>query len=298
MLKDKMIRRQNTENESELHEKNVKFSAPEEEKITLSDIKNKTSEVFRKLKSKVSTEKNIPKEDMEQNISLTYDELLEREEIEKMKTGVKKQKIKKIISKTKWYGLIIGAAYIIFLVFGAIVTQFEYDRNGNITPIKMSYSDIKNKDKYNDILKYYKELRKLYEKSLTYDYQLSIDSSVSLSLASKYNGLITDTDTIYVKVKGMSVDSSYEVLHNMMIAWMERYELYLKHMGTALSSNDNTSASQALQDREVVYQQFMNITKNIIAIGKSVKGVKTGTLEALSEWSPDKFISEELKKER
>ena len=39
---------------------------------------------------------------------------------------------KKDISKAKWYGLIIGAAYIIFLVFGAIVTQFEYDRNGNI----------------------------------------------------------------------------------------------------------------------------------------------------------------------
>lgn len=303
MLKDKMIRRQDTESSSEKKiekkpEKKVKFSAPEEEKISFTDIKNKTSESFKKLKNKIVGEKKESEENTEFYSSSSYDDLLEREEIEKMKAGVKKQKIKKFISKAKWYGLIIGAAYIVFLVFGAIVTQFEYDRNGNIAPVKMSYSDIKNKEKYNDILKYYKELRNLYERALTYDYQLSLDSSIGLSLASKYNGLITDTDTIYVKVKGMSVDSSYEVLHNMMITWMERFELYSKHMGTALSADDKTAASQALQDREAVYQQFSTITKNIVAIGKNIKGVKTSTLDSISEWSPDKFISEELKKDR
>lgn len=294
------------EDEEDEPENQITFSAPykekDEERITLEDVKKKVSDGVGKIRNKFRKKNEKTEEDieLEKNIDLMaeseYDAFIEKDETRKMKKSVKRERIKRKWDKIKWYLMIIAAVYIIFLVFGGIVTQFEYDKNGNYGPVKMSYSDLKNKEKFNELLQYYYTVRGLYEDALTYDYKLSLDSSQSITLSSKYNSLISRTDKVYVKVKALSTNAEYETLQGLLLSWMERFELYSKHMNSALATNDATAGTQALEDRQAVYKLFDTLTANFAGIANNVKGIKSTEIEELKSWTPDKFIYEELKK--
>lgn len=62
--------------------------------------------------------------------------------------------------------LIAGCVYVSILIYGVMVTDYNYNENGEIVPEVVSVQDIKEEKAYDTILYQYLQCRSLYEEVL------------------------------------------------------------------------------------------------------------------------------------
>lgn len=203
----------------------------------------------------------------------------------KIKSVTKRHSFKKL----KITLVSLGCLYLTFLIFGVQVTQYDYDSNGYVAPIKMSLNDVKIEKEYEEILDYYMECKSLYEQVLEIDFQLAQDSSQSLIVATKYEGVLDEIDSFLTQINSLSVKSDYTLLKAMLYNWCsDDIAVYLQNIADALTTNNSTTAGYALTNRAQMKIDFQTITDNFVTVGKNLKGVD---ISSFQDWTPDNYYN-------
>lgn len=222
----------------------------------------------------------------------SYEEELERQSLEASYKKQKKDKRDAVIHKVKTIAVIGFSLYLVFLIYGALMTNYEYKDDGKIGPCLMSVKDIKQQKEFNMMLSYYEEARSIYEDIYMIDYRLSLGKEDPLILATEYEAILEPISSLSVSLSSAEFSSKYSVIQSLLLTWIQDdAALYVQNMSGAISTNNTTSANNALNYRASMYSKFVTITDNVIAIGDSLNGVYT---DEIAEWSLDNFIYKQI----
>ena len=188
--------------------------------------------------------------------------------------------------------LVVSCVYVLFLIYGVSVTDYQYSNNGTIEAQKLSVRELADKKAYETVYYQYLHLRSLYEVVLLLDYRIGKGEEEPLTIAPEYEALLDDVTNLSVKTEAMEVESQYSQIKNIMLLWVKNdIAVYLQNMSAAISQNDVETANKAIQDKERVYKDFSIITQNIVAMGESVKGAD---LTEIREWTPESYVDEKI----
>ena len=217
------------------------------------------------------------------------EEMLEAYELKQAREDSKKERQYRIHSRIINSMLVFACIYIIFLIYGVVVTNYRYDNNGKIVPQIMSVSDISEKKQFDVILGQYENCRLLYEKVLMLDYRLGEGVEDPLTIAPKYAELLDDVENLSIKVDALDPDTKYMQIKEMLLSWIQNdIAIYLQKMSSAISQNNADDANTALAYKSQMYDSFSLITENVVVMGEKINGTD---VTELKKWSPDTYIS-------
>lgn len=224
--------------------------------------------------------------------SVIDEKKLEEEFSREFQAQATEEKKYRFITKVINILLIAGCVYMIFLIYGVSVTEYQYNTNGQIEAQKLSVSDIRKQKNYEHVLSSYLACRALYEKTLMLDYRLGAGEEEPMVIAPEYEALLTDVEDLSVKTDALQVDAKYEQIKSMLLTWIkDDIAVYLQNMSAAISQNDEETANNALQDKDRVYEDFSLITQNMVATGQETPGVD---LTDLKSWTPEDYINQAI----
>lgn len=220
------------------------------------------------------------------------EEALERETETRRKRTARSERLCRRGGKAVQILLAAGCVYLVFIFYGLMVTEYDYNKQGEVVPRIVTAEQIKAKVQFDEIFNYYLQARTLYEDALRLDYRLSTDTEAPKLLATEYEGMLDDVSKLSLALEAVSTDTKYNPVKSLLEAWVKSdIAVYLQNMGAALSQNNEEKANNALQDRDRMYQDFAIITENVAALGGVVPGMD---LTTLYEWSPERFVTETL----
>lgn len=182
--------------------------------------------------------------------------------------------------------------YLLFLIYGVMVTNYDYNKDGDVTAQIMTKDDIQNQKEYSTLLGYYMDSRALYEKILILNYRLDKNVEDPLDLVPEYESLLDESNRILVQLKAVSPSKAYTPAYNLLINWVNAdISSYLQEISAALSQNNAEHMQNAINDKQRVYNDCYQLTANMISLGENVKGVN---ISELKEWSPEEYIKSEM----
>lgn len=221
------------------------------------------------------------------------EEDLELYELEKRRSDAKRVRYLEIRGKVINIALVTACVYIIFLIYGVIMTNYAYDSTGNIAPMVLSVSDIREKKNFDVILVQYENARVLYEKILILDYRLGEGVETPISIAPEYEALLDEVETLSIKTNALDIDTRYQQVKEMILAWVSNdAAVYLQKMSSAISKNNADDANVAITYKQLMYNDFSMITENIAVMGDNINGVD---LTEIKKWSPEGYIEDFIK---
>lgn len=213
------------------------------------------------------------------------------QEMEKMLSEEKQERHEK--RKKKILLLIQGVLsaaciYLVILIYGVLITQYQYDQLGKIEPVVLSVEEISNRNEYNNIVGMYLQVRNLYQEILALDYRVASGVEDPMLIAPEYEDALDLVSALAVQIDAAPLSTKYNQVKSMLLTWVQMHAAaYCQYMSSAISQNDSGAASEAIACREVVYSNFQLITQNIIILGKDIKSYD---VTELTEWSPDGYI--------
>lgn len=188
--------------------------------------------------------------------------------------------------------LVACCIYVLFLIYGVVVTDYQYNTDGRIEPQVLSVSELKEKDQYETIYYQYLHCRNLYEKVLLLDYRIGKGEEDPLTIAPEYEALLDEVTDLSIKTDALEVDTKYSQVKNLLLKWVkDDIAVYLQNMSAAISQNNADTANNALQDKDRVYSDFSIITQNMVAMGEKIQGVD---LIELKEWTPETYVNKTI----
>lgn len=220
------------------------------------------------------------------------EEELEREAASRERAEDRKQKRKKIWFRIRCVFLSVGCVYLVFLIYGLMITGYSYDDSGQVRPQIVRIQQLREKRAYEEILGYYLRARTLYEQVLSLDYRLGEGMEEEMLLGTEYESMLELVAKLSVDLEAATTDSRYGQLQKMLLAWTkDDIAVYLQNMAAAISQNNQEKGEHALTGRERVYKDFAIITENIVVLGHQIANID---ISNLYEWSPERYVSEVL----
>lgn len=188
--------------------------------------------------------------------------------------------------------LILGCVYLIFLIYGAINTQYIYAESGAVVAQRMTVEKIRNLNEFNNIAKEYRQARSLYESVLTLDYRVAAGEEDPLLVAPEYEKLLETVEKLVIQIQGDEIEAEYTQINTMLQEWVGTdVAVYCQRMSQAISQNNAEYANQAIQYRQVIYDTFSVITENISKIGDEIEGAD---ISDIKKWSPESYVQENI----
>lgn len=182
--------------------------------------------------------------------------------------------------------------YLIFLIYGVMVTTYDYDKYGNVTAQIMSKDDIKRQKEFSTLLGYYMDARKVYEDILILNYRVDKDIEDPLDLVPEYEELLEETSRIIIQLKATDPSKGYSQAYELLLNWVNAdLSSYLQEISAAISQNSAEHMQNAINDKQRMYNNCYQLTANVVSLGENIKGVN---ISKLKEWSPEEFIKEEM----
>ena len=222
----------------------------------------------------------------------SYEKELEIKNDENIAKAYRSDKYSRIFTKVGSICLIIFSFYLVFLIYGVVMTNYEYNGAGKVVPCVMSVSDIRDKKEFDSFLSYYEEARNIYEQIYMIDYRLSLNQEDPLVLAPEYEAILEQISGVSSGLNAAEFSSRYTVVQSLLLDWiMNQSALYVQNMASAISTNNSESADAALQYRSNMMISFTSITDNLLAIGRSLKGVYVDDIES---WNIDDYLYQQI----
>lgn len=242
-------------------------------------------------KSKLKDRLNIQNPEVEVVTAEEFEVELEKDETKRQQKRLRDERWTRIAARAIQILLAVLSAYTVFLIYGLMVTEYEYDDAGNVRPKIVTVEEIENREIYEVIFRHYLQARILYEDVLRLDYKLSTGEESKL-VAMEYEELLDKVSNLTVAIDALSVGTKYGQFKTMLLEWVKTdTAVYLQNMSASILQNDEEKANEALACREQMYNDFLILTENMAVLGESVPGVD---LRTLYTWSPEQFISEVL----
>lgn len=188
--------------------------------------------------------------------------------------------------------LVVCCVYVLFLIYGVVMTDYQYNSDGKIEPQVLSVSELKKKDQYETIYYQYLHCRTLYEKVLLLDYRIGKGEEDPMTIAPEYESLLDEVTDLSIKTDALEVDTQYSQVKTLLLKWIkDDIAVYLQNMSAAISQNNTETANNALQDKDRVYSDFSIITQNMVAMGEQIQGID---LTELREWTPENYVKKKI----
>lgn len=189
--------------------------------------------------------------------------------------------------------LAMACIYIIFLIYGVFVTDYQYVDEGTVNPQLMSVVDIEEKDNFETVLVEYESCRMVYEQVLMLDYRVGQGEEDPLTISPLYTELLEgDVSTMLTKLNGSNVDPKYNELNNLMYQWLDQDTAqYLQYIAEAITENDYEKLEAAYACQNSMYSDFSVITQSVVSIGESIKGID---ISDIKNWTPEGYMEEEI----
>lgn len=253
--------------------------------------KKKQKAVSRFAAEKQEDETDIPKTEG----VMTEEDVRDLEELENMMSEELSEKNEKKQRHFQMAGQIvlsIACAYLVMLIFGALITEYHYGDSGEVEPIILSVEQIKEKNEFNTILSLYTQEKTLYERILVLDYRIAAGQEDTLTIAPEYEEALDTISILATQIEGADIASAYNQVSSLMLTWVQTHlAVYCQYMSTAITTNDSDAASEAIAARSVVYSVFQTITQNIVTLGEEIEVFDMTEIE---NWSPETYISETI----
>lgn len=225
-----------------------------------------------------------------------YEDRLEQEELVREFKEAKKSKRAASAAKFFTVVFVIGCIYLVFLIYGAINTNYIYDRAGNVIPLSMNMNTLKGKRDFESIAVQYLQARTLYEQILVLDYRMAAGLEDPLLIGPEYDKILNDVESLTLQLNELAqrCPSEYNQVVSMLRAWVGTdVAVYCQNMSAAIAQNNAVYADNALQYKDMVYVDFSLITKNLSTLGANVDGSESIVMDIL-DWSPEKYLQESV----
>lgn len=227
----------------------------------------------------------------EEDIPLTEEDLEELNRISKSiseEESAKTQKRKNILSKTGTVIMALLCIYIITLIYGVIITEYEYNDAGKIVPVEMSVEEIQKRNDFALLSSLYLQARSVYEQLLSLDYRVAGGQEEAYMIGPEYEKVLSTVDRLVTQIQAASVAKEYtQILELLEYCVNTHMAVYCQNMSSALTTGSKESAEQALLGREELNSTFQTITQNLVTIGRNIRGYDITDIE---DWSPDGYI--------
>ena len=184
--------------------------------------------------------------------------------------------------------LIIGSVYLVFLIYGVMNTEFTYDARGRSVPRIVSIDNIRENNDFTTMKTQYVQARALYERVLTFDYRLAMGAEDPLLIAPEYEKLLDDVSSLSVQVGAITPSAKYTQPMSMLLSWIQNdLALYCQYMSRAITQNNISDANKATSYKDIMYNNFMQITQVIATLGSDVEGAD---ISDIVTWTPENYI--------
>lgn len=219
-----------------------------------------------------------------------YERTLADKEHLEMRRRERRERRRGVMRRAVSVVLIFCCLYLSFLIYGAINTEFVYDETGTIVPRAMTIESIGRLEDYRKIAVQYRQARYLYEQVLVLDYRIAAGVEDTLSIAPEYEKMLDSVESLAIQLGAVTVSSEYTQTLSMLTQWVEEdIAVYCQNMSRAISQNNEEYASNALEYKNRMYQDFSVITQNLLVLSENVEGAD---IEDIAAWSPEKYIQE------
>lgn len=258
----------------------------------------KTKPPKERKKQKIKKEK-LPKEKPETENLLTevkaiseMDELTPPD-IEKVNESAKKDKRILITGKVGLIAVSLVCVYMVFLIFGAIMTPFyRQSENTKAYPVVMSVEDIRKKEEYEKLYNLFLTAKEIYEEVIMIDYRLSTGSESDALIAADYTAVLEKTSSLYTSINAVSFSKEYTPVVAVLEEWVYTdMPVYLQNVSNALILDDTDTAQQAIIGQTVVETNFTTLQKNVLSLAEGIKAVDLSEIE---DWSVEKYRKEQV----
>jgi hypothetical protein len=188
--------------------------------------------------------------------------------------------------------LAVMMVYTVFLIFGAIVTDYRTGDDGRNVPLVLSVRDIRAANEYGAIYGYYMRARDVYETALSLDYKLSNHPDDALVIAGEYEVEAATAEKLAIDVSAAKFGAEYNRTKELLVSWAANdAKGYFENVSAAIAQNDSSRGDLAVVAREAMYDDFLVISRNIAEYGAALAGVSQGDIY---EWSPERYVKETL----
>ena len=250
--------------------------------------------VYRKIASRITPDEPQPYT-VEYEQSIKNAEIMDESDREAQEREQKHRDERKVARAKKRNRIITGilaaaCAYLIFMIYGVLMTSYTYDDMGNVVAQTYTVDDIRQRTEDEKVIGYYQLCRELYENVLVVDYQFEAGAESYATIGGNYTALLDRAENLYSQISGANVDTQYNQITDMMAIWLSDYlRNYLQNIATYCGYNggDETSGNNAIVYNTATYEYFSNITQNIVSMGEGIKGID---LDDIKVWSPDTYI--------
>jgi len=221
-----------------------------------------------------------------------YEKELETQASALDRKRVRREKFKSFFGKMLSAILALGCVYMIFLIYGAIKTEYAYDEDGKVVAQTLTVQQIEELSEFDKVAKEYYKVRGLYETVLRLDYRVAAGIEDPLVIAPEYDKALETVEKLVLSVQALTSSSKYTQVQAMLLSWVKTdIAVYCQRMSEAISQNNPEYAAQAIQFRQRSYNDFGIITENLVALGSTVHGAE---IYNISQWSPENYIRDNV----
>lgn len=224
-------------------------------------------------------------------LGLSADDIAYEDELLKVRKDRKRQEFQQKRNKAISIIMILACVYVVFLIYGAFNTQYVYDDNGNAVPQKLDVQQLKDIKEFDKIANQYRQARQIYEEVLILDYRVGAGIEDTTILGAEYEKELEAIETLTLQLGGVSVITEYSQLLTMLTSWVSTdIAVYCQNMSAAISYNNEDYMNQALEYKNISYNDFSLVTKNLVTFGEQIDGAD---ISDIISWSPESYISQE-----
>ena len=221
-----------------------------------------------------------------------YEAELEQDEFDRAVRTERAERRSLLFNRIGMTMLIVGCVYLLFLIYGALNTEYVYNDQGKLVPQVMSVEQIRAREDFEKVQSEYLQARRIYEVVLELDYRIAAGVEDPLLIAPEYEEALNMVNDLALQCQALSVSDRYTQLHAMIKSWVTNdIAIYCQNMSKAITQNNSVAAGHALEAKAAVYNDFSIITANLTKLGETVDGVNLGDI---TEWSPEKYINESI----
>lgn len=220
------------------------------------------------------------------------EEDLENNELRKQRKERKDTQRRAILNRIGTITMMLLCMYLLFLIYGALKTDYVYNEDGKVVAQKMTYAQIEALEEFEKIRNEYLQAQRLYSTILEIDYRMAAGVEDPLLIAPEYEEVLDQVNELTIQCEALEVSPRYQQLHDLTTIWVKEYAaVYCQAMSAAISKNDAVKGNLALQYRSKMYNGFNQITLLTTTLGSEVDGAN---LEGISGWTPEKYINDKI----
>ncbi len=169
--------------------------------------------------------------------------------------------------------IILGAIYLLVVLFGLFTVRYYYDENGNRRLYRLTFADMQLQDDYDTLTEQLNSVRVLFADTAIVDIHLANGKYTNYEAATMYTEILDEQlDVLIPKINSMNLQKEQEPIRETMESLLS-YDLalYLQNITSGLKSGDAATVKTALQYREKALATYEILESSIKGISEKLK---------------------------